>query len=1111
MLHLIKGRAGSGKTEYLRNFICGAVDSCSGILIVPEQFSFETERALLKKLGAQKVKKLSITSFSRLALSRLRQSYNFDEKRIADEGVKKALMSEALRQLEGELKIYSGKKAGDTLLTMLVDFNKELKFCRVSYPELKTAGSKSSSALLKDKTDDLALINEAYDALLETSYFDDSEAVERFCKIAAEEHFFAAKTVYIDGFRAFSKQELECLRIALCHAADVYITLCTDADRARAGSAFEYIKDFEIQLRSVAAQCGVSVDEICLEQNKDAFSADIFKLEQALYSRGKTESAFSDGSITVAECTDKRDECRYVAREIRRLLRAGYRCRDIAVIERKNGSYKSNIIAELKRAGIPVFDDSRRPLAYESLFVYIGAVLECVTEGFTTENVFRYLKSGLSPLSVDEISELENYSVIWKISGRAWLCDFTMHPAGFGSEFDEKAREKLNALNLLRSRAVNPLVKLKNACEDKRGGEICTAVYDFLVKENTPDRLYEVYLQLLEDGFPVEAERQRVSWDILMKLLDTCNSMLGEKCVSLARWFEIFNLLVSSKDIGEIPQGLDEVTVGSADRIRTESIKAAFLVGVNKNEFPLVEIPGGILTDNDRRILTKEMNVDIRPSFADAVSEERFITYCAVTAASEKLYISYRTVDRDGSTVLKSELCDAVSNTFCDFNTLRTCEMSVEERIETDDNAFSELAECYRRDCSERATLLEYFAEKNEYDGKLHSVELLTGSAGFNFQNPDISRRLFGDTVEASATSVERYYKCPFAFFMQNGLGVEELKQASYDALQNGSAIHLALEKILTEYPGKKLLDVDDGTLKSEIKKFLTEYLNTKMGGAENKTERFIYIYDSICATVLTIAKRMQFEMSVSDFEPHDFELKIGGDEIGTYNLPLDKGEVCVRGSVDRVDLYEKDGIKYLRVIDYKSGTKDFKLSELFSGINMQMVLYLMALVKNGKSYYGDTRPAAVLYVPAKVGTAYISKRYADENEIKDKILENGKLKGMVSDSPVVLNAMGIEKVGKYYPVSLKSNGEFTSRSNYFTQKHFNKISEKVDEKLIEMGNALHNGAFQAYPFGENGESELCGYCGYKAICGHEKGDAVNEALKLDHSEALEKLEVTAE
>ncbi len=1114
MLHFIKGRAGSGKTEYLREIIRNDIDSCNGLLIVPEQFSFETERSLLKMLGAQKVKKISIMSFSRLAFSRLRETADFSEKKMADDGIKKALMSEALLQLGGELEIYNGNKAGGTLLSMLVDFNKELKFCRVGYGELTSAVGKVENLLFKQKINELVLINEAYDALLAQSYFDDSEALELYCRLAAHEHLFAGKKVYIDGFRAFSKQELECLRIALCEADDVYITLCTAAERARTGSAFEFIKDFEIQLRSVAAACGVSVDEIYLEQNSAAFSGNIAVLEKSLYSRNIDAKAVPDGSITVAECSDMRDECKFVAREIRKLMRLGYRCRDIAVIERRNGTYKSSIIAELKRSGIPVFDDSRRPLTSETLFVYVSAALQCLTEGFTSENVLKYLKSGLSPLDVSEVSELENYSVIWNINGKVWLSDFTMHPEGFGSEFNEKARQKLVEINALRARAVNPLIKLKNACTDKSGGEICAAVYNFLINEKTADRLYGIYTQLRDDGFPVEAERQRISWDILMKLLDTCNSLFGDKYVSLARWFEIFSLLVSSKDIGEIPQGLDEVTVGSADRIRTESIKAAFLVGVNKNEFPLVEVSNNILTDNDRRILTKELNIDVRPSFADTVSEERFIAYCAVTAASEKLCLSYRTVEPDGAALPKSELCEKVFNIFDGFNSIRTADLSIEERIETDENAFSELAGCYSFDCSERAALIEYFNGKSEYRGKLAAIEAITGTGDFSIKDHEISKGLFGENIYISATRIEHYFKCPFAYFMRHGLGVEELRTATFDPMQNGTVVHLVLEEILTKYPGKDLLSVDDDAIKTEIRSVIKAYLNEKMGGTDDKSERFLYIYERVSDSVMSVIGRMKIELEASEFEPRDFELEINdGEKIPAYILPLDEGKVRVRGSVDRVDVYEKDGIKYLRIIDYKTGAKDFKLFELFYGVNTQMVLYLMTLVKNGKEYYGDTKPAGVLYMPARTGISdYLKARQTDNSEIQEKRLKAGKLQGMILNNPVVFNGMGVEKLEGFLPIKLTNTGAANaSSSKCYTEEHFKRISEIVDGKLIEMGNSLHNGIIRAFPFGKDGEGESCEYCEYKAVCGHEDGDAVNEYKSLKHNDALKELEETKE
>lgn len=140
------------------------------------------------------------------------------------------------------------------------------------------------------------------------------------------------------------------------------------------------------------------------------------------------------------------------------------------------------------------------------------------------------------------------------------------------------------------------------------------------------------------------------------------------------------------------------------------------------------------------------------------------------------------------------------------------------------------------------------------------------------------------------------------------------------------------------------------------------------MGGKENKEKRFLYLYNRLSDSLFEVVKRITEELKVSDFTPTGFEVKIDEDgEIPPYAVPLpDGGFLKIRGSVDRVDTMRKNGKTYLRVIDYKSGGKDFVLSDVLSGLNMQMLIYLFAIGENGEEKYGDVFPSGVLYMPAK-------------------------------------------------------------------------------------------------------------------------------------------------
>ncbi len=1108
MLHLLKGRAGSGKTAKMREIISQMAQNGSSraLLIVPEQFSFETERMMLELLGPKNLKNIDIFSFPRMAFSELQKKGLFNLK-TADNGIKAAIMSEALMQLEGKLNIFSNVRHNSTALSPLVDFCKELKYCCIDSDSLTEKLENSDNSFLKNKLTELDLIRNSYEALLSQSYFDDADAVSVFTNIASECGYFRKKTLFLDGFRDFSKQELDCLNLALSQCDDVYITICAD-EKVKRFSSLYYMKEFENKLRTIASKTNTSVDEFFCDQNENAFSPDISKLEKSLFTTEKLVKDNYNGDIIVAKCSDSENEAHFVANTIKKLLKSGeYRCRDIAVIERTNGTYKKSIIDALKRLSIPVFDDSRQPLATETLFINICSALECISKGISTQTLMSYLKTGLTGLSVSEISKLEKYALIWDLKASGWQKDFTMHPDGFGEELDEKAQKRLDELNSIRKKAVLPLLKLKKNCEDADGKAIATAVYEFIINSKIKDNLLKLTIELDDGGFSVEANRQEYSWNVLMHILDTMALITEGKYYSLKRWYELFMILVSSGDMGEIPQGLDEVTVGCADRIRLEKTKVVFLVGVNKDEFPLVNVNSGILTDSDRVLLTN-LGIEVRPPFEDTVDEERFIAYCAITAGSEKLYLTYKCNDGEGGTLFKSEIITTVEKTFDDFNTVVTSELPTDYFIESEESAFSAYSKNYLYNNEIKSTLKAYFENKKEYEGKINALAILSGNEPFSFKKSENSKKLFGEDVYISASKVESFYNCPFAYFMRYGLGAEPLKEATLDPAQSGTIIHLVMEEILKKYPQAKFIEVPDDELREAVSSVLEAYLEDKMGGVEEKNERFMKLFYRLVDISMSVIERLKVEFGVGEFAPCDFELRIGGSDIPAYALPLDDGKVRVTGSIDRVDLMEKDGIKYIRVVDYKTGQKEFKLAELFDGLNIQMVLYLMALEKNGKNYYGEIIPSGVLYLPSRIGLKnYLGERSPDEITIENQKRKSGKLSGMILDSPVVFNGMGVGTYPDYFPATFNAKGG--AKGNYYSLPQFHSLSRLIDDKIIAMGNALHKGEIPALPLGEGDKKDgkMCEYCSYRSVCAREGGEEFNKITKLTHLKALERLD----
>lgn len=121
---------------------------------------------------------------------------------------------------------------------------------------------------------------------------------------------------------------------------------------------------------------------------------------------------------------------------------------------------------------------------------------------------------------------------------------------------------------------------------------------------------------------------------------------------------------------------------------------------------------------------------------------------------------------------------------------------------------------------------------------------------------------------------------------------------------------------------------------------------------------------------------------------------------------------------MDRVDLYRTGEADYVRVVDYKTGQREFRLSEVLEGINLQMLIYLLSLWQNGEERYGRVTPAGVLYLPAKLPVVRLS-RDADAAALEREQLLTMKMNGLILDDPEIVQAMEADAAGLFIPARL--------------------------------------------------------------------------------------------
>lgn len=1126
MLKFVTGRLRSGKTTFIHNEIEKQIKSGrTGItLIVPEQFSFATEKAMLKKLGTAKYANVSVLSFSRLADTLVKPSA-LAGRELMDDSAKSAVMAMALDAVKDKLLLYTKQTEAPGVIESFLKVHSEMEQSAVSAQDIRNAADSMDSSLLQSKLYDVALACESYDAQRAQSYFDTADKLNYLYDELKESRYFKNKLVYIDGFRGFTELQMKIIGQMLIDAEAVYIALCLDNPKTTPDDElFGHTADTYSRLYALANKVETpptKPENESMGSKYNNFPPDIRRFdapELAAYEMNLFDSCApiyeEDASaITVCRAPDIYTECELAASIIKKLIREdGYRCRDIAIVARDSAPYEMPMRSALRKCSIDIFEDFRRPVTASPVIAAVLAAVNIAAEGWQTENVMRFLRTGLSDLDSDSINKLENYTYLWQIDGNMWTEDWTYNPLGFGAKFTEEQEDELHELNDLRKTAVKPVEKfckkVEKPCEAE---QYARAVYDLLRELNASKKIRDYSEKLKKQGDNADSDTQGKYWDTLMSLLDSFIAAAGGAFVDAGEARKILTLMLNLETVGVIPAGIDEVTFGSADRIRLDSPKIVYILGANYSVFPAIKEETAPFTDKDRRVLS-EKGIELASFGEYKMKEERMIAYSAFCTAREKLFISYNTGGSDESRE-PSDVVERTRDLFPNHREIDYNSMPALDLIESRQTAFETLAREMLSDTELYRALRKYFNGKEDYSDKIKALDRARSGRHFEIEDKETAKELFGENPVFSASKVEQYYKCPFKYFCWYGIGINANKRAEIDPMLRGTISHYVLEHLLKKYKGDSLLKLTKEEIFSETAAIIESYLNEYMGGREGKSKRFMLEIDRLARSLSDVAGRLVEEFSASDFRPEAFELKIGypldKESLPPYVLADVNGStVTIKGSVDRVDTAVVKGQNYLRVIDYKNTGKEFELGETEFGINMQMLIYLFAIWQNPGKELGKITPAGVIYYQ---NSASMIPTYRDETE--EKITEDKAKKatpaGIVLDSVDVVYAMDKENRKLFIPAKIdEDKGGVTG--SVISLRELELLKKRVEKKVLDMADLLKEGRIAPFPY-DHGNRCACDYCDFKAVCFLDKDTVRNRPAIRTQKEILEELDREAE
>ncbi len=1067
MLQFIYGLPRSGKTTKILNLANKlANNNKNSVIIVPEQATFETEKSVLKTVGDSFALNIEVLSFTRLQDKISRKIGGISAKVLKDSD-KIIFMNKALKQSASELKVW-GKYANSlNFAKTMLDTIGEFKICAITSPEIKNVQLLAESKSLKEKLGDLALIFETYELLIAERYIDPVDKLTKLYYNLEDYQYFKDKTVFLDGFKGFTGQQFKIISRIISQADDVYISFTNDVNSQREFDIFSNIRSAIIKIEKIAKSYNVTINKPIILTDTYYNSNTLPQIERII--SGNTATGINDDTVTICRAATIYDEAEFAARTIRKLVRTeNYRYRDFVIIARDTEKYVTAVEYACAKNKVSCFLDKKLSLSTFPISVAVLSAIKALN--FSTENILRFHKSGIQVLSVDEISQLENYTYLWNINGDHWLKEWDMDIRGFiADEIDENAISELKKINNIRKKAIEPLVTFKNSfCGN--AVSMSKAILELLENCSACDTLKSMCNKLsFADTFSSDALKQ--AYDVFIGILDSLVVCFGEKNLKISEYYDALKLAISLEEVGLIPQTVDQVIFGQADRIRTSGTKIAFILGANQGVFPNYSENNGIFVNKERKKLI-EMGIDITDNQLYKSIDENFLVYCNLCCPSDKLYISYSSQTLKGEALTEASFVSNLTESLKIREIIEPNQLCLENAPETELSAFSQL--CRRiSDKQEFCTLREAvgFSPKDFKHDNSQKEKITTQNAN----------NLYGKDIYMSATKFDTFNRCKFSFFCKYGLRLKKIQPADFDVLQRGTIVHYVLEKIISVYKDE-IKDFSREKLDNLCDFYIEEYLNSVVGYNSVKTARHEFLISKISRSLKEVIFHLSQEFAQSDFKPTHCELKIGGKD----GIPLDfnysKGKILVNGSIDRVD--EFGG--YIRIVDYKTGTKTFKLPDILFGLNLQMLIYLYAIIRG--QGIDDEKAAGIFYMPSK----------RDLNN--DGMAMNGLIKADID----LVRAMEKENSGEYVPsLSLNKDGTPSKTStNFITGEEFSKIFDYIELLMKKTGDSISNGEIFINPV-DGRESAACDYCDFRSICGIEE-DISFKVPRLKNEEVFE-------
>lgn len=1125
-LRFVFGASGSGKSRRVYEEVIRRAQENpkqNFLVIVPDQFTMQTQKELVLLNEKGGILNIDVLSFGRLS-HRILEEVGGEEIPVLDDTGKSLVLQKVAANLKEQLPvlgsflhrqgyIHEVKSAVSEFMQYGIGTEDVAKL--IAYAEKRGA--------LAQKLRDLQLLYQGFMEYIGGKFITTEETLDVLCRSLHKSRLLPESVVVFDGFTGFTPIQNRVIQELMRLSGEVLVTVTLgegenpyEPDGEQ--KLFHLSKKTVADLSRLAEEAGVARGEDVFVERCFRTDPALQHLERYLFRYQVMPYEEEQEAIRLFETTSPADEVHQTGLEICRLVREeGFAFRDIAVIIGDPDGYTSYVERTFEEMEIPVFLDRTRGISLNPVLEFIKSALELYRKDFSYESVFHYLRSGLADLEPDEVDLLENYCIRTGIRGyRSYSRLFTRKT----EEMEDEAA--LEQLNQLRERFMGQIQMLHMGAREPVRDYI-ERLYDFLVENRVQNKLAELEQLFEREGNAAKAREYAQIYRLVMQLLEQVMNLLGEECITLEEFSDILEAGFGEIEVGTIPQNVDRVLVGDMERTRLKPIQVLFFLGVNDGNIPKNASKGGIISDMDREFL-RESKLELAPSPRQQMYIQRLYLYLNMTKPSGRLYLSYSKVNSAGKSIRPAYLIDTVKRLFPRLTVAYPQLNSPLEQIVTGQEGAGILAEELREYVSgtlPREREQEFFTIYTAYGGEelIGKRTQLTEAAFLRYRDSGLSavvaRALYGSSLENSVSRLETYAACAYRHFLQYGLTLRERREFGFENVDMGNVYHAVLEQFAARLEESSYTWFDfpeefgERTVREALESYAATYGETVLYSSARNEYAITRMGRVLSRTILTLQKQLRR----GSFHPDAYELSFHyADRLESIQVSLSAEEkMRLQGRIDRIDVSEDEEHVYVKVIDYKSGNRQFDLVALYYGLQLQLVVYMNAAMELEKKKHPDKEvvPAALLYYHIDDPPVETAVELTDE-ELDARLLQQLRMKGVVNSDPYIVEKLdsGLESKSDVIPVEKKKDGSLSARSSVLDEEELALISRYVSEKVADIGKEILSGTITLNPY-ERGNEDACTWCPYRKVCGFDSsmpGCGRRTLEDMGQTEVLEKM-----